>query len=246
MDRRDALVRFYEILADLEERVGGKERLADCHGRMGWPKRGVYFFFEDGEERTDSGVGLRVARVGTHALSDRSKATLWNRLSQHRGSGSTYTGNHRGSIFRLLIGSAIKSRDRLPGPSSWGVGSDPAKAGQKLGLTRSQVKEQEQDLEVTVSQHIRSMGFLWVAVDDPPGPTSSRGVIERNSIGLLSNHGYEPLDPSSSGWLGRHSDRERIQHSGLWNNRHVEEGYEPEFLELLANVGENTPPLSQY
>ena len=79
MDRRDALVRFYEILADLEERVGGKERLADCHGRMGWPKRGVYFFFEDGEERTDSGVGLRVARVGTHALSDRSKATLWNR-----------------------------------------------------------------------------------------------------------------------------------------------------------------------
>ncbi len=103
--------------------------------------------------------------------------------------------------------------------------------------------EQEHDLEVAVSKYIRSMGFLWVAVDDPPGPTSSRGVIERNSIGLLSNYRYEPLDPPSSGWLGRHSDRERVQHSGLWNNRHVKEGYEPEFLELLASFGGNTPPL---
>ena len=244
MDRLDAQVRFYEILAELEENLGGKKRLADCDGRMGWPKRGVYFFFEDGEERTDSGMGQRVVRVGTHALSDGSKATLWNRLSQHRGSGSTYTGNHRGSIFRLLIGAAIKNRESLAELGSWGISSDPAKAAQKLGLTRSQVKEQEHDLEVTVSKHIRSMGFLWVAVDDPPGPTSSRGVIERNSIGLLSNYRYEPLDPPSSGWLGRHSDRERVQHSGVWNNRHVEEGYEPEFLELLASFGEDTPPLS--
>ena len=148
-------------------------------------------------------------------------------------------------IFRLLIGSAIKSRDRLPGPNSWGIGSDPAKAAEKLGLTREQVKEQEQDLEVAVSKYIRSMGFLWVAIDDPPGPTSSRGVIERNSIALLSKYRYESLDPPSSGWPGRHSDRERVQHSGLWNNRHVEEGYEPEFLELLASFGADTPPLSR-
>ncbi len=167
-------------------------------------------------------------------------------MSQHRGSGSTYTGNHRGSIFRLLVGSAIKNREGLHGPGSWGIGSDPAKAAEKLGLTRSQVKEQEHDLEVAVNKYIRSMGFLWVAVDDPPGPTSYRGVIERNSIGLLSNYRDEPLDSPSSGWLGSHSDRERVRHSGLWNNRHVEEGYEPEFLELLANFGGNTPPLSQY
>jgi len=85
MDRLDALVRFYEILAELEERVGGKKRLANCDGRMGWPKRGVYFFFEDGEERADSGMGLRVVRVGTHALKSNSGTTLWTRLYQHKG-----------------------------------------------------------------------------------------------------------------------------------------------------------------
>ena len=33
---------------------------------MYWPQRGVYFFMEDGEERSDSGSGLRIVRVGTH------------------------------------------------------------------------------------------------------------------------------------------------------------------------------------
>ena len=35
---------------------------------MKWPARGVYFFREAGESRSDTGEGLRVVRVGTHAL----------------------------------------------------------------------------------------------------------------------------------------------------------------------------------
>lgn len=69
-------VRFYELLSRIEERVCGRRRLAECNGRMDWPKRGVYFFFEEGEERRGSGTGGRVVRVGTHALTEKSKTTL--------------------------------------------------------------------------------------------------------------------------------------------------------------------------
>jgi hypothetical protein len=68
--------------------------------------RGVYFFFEGGELRSQSGSGGLVVRIGTHAVSVGSKSTLWGRLAQHRGSLSG-NGNHRGSIFRLWVGSAL-------------------------------------------------------------------------------------------------------------------------------------------
>ena len=45
MDRFDALDLFYALLGELEDRCGGYRRLADCDGSMGWPARGVYFFF---------------------------------------------------------------------------------------------------------------------------------------------------------------------------------------------------------
>jgi hypothetical protein len=52
---------------------------------MGWPQRGVYFFTEEGERRHDTGEGLRIVRIGPHALKKGSRTTLWDRLSQHRG-----------------------------------------------------------------------------------------------------------------------------------------------------------------
>ena len=61
--------RFYELLGRLQNRVGGPRRLVDCTGRMDWPRRGLYFFCEAGEERSGSGVGLRVVRIEPYALS---------------------------------------------------------------------------------------------------------------------------------------------------------------------------------
>ena len=66
--RLSDLVRFYSIVDRLEVKIGGARKLTDCSGRMSWPKRGVYFFRETGENRTDTGEGPRVVRVGTHAL----------------------------------------------------------------------------------------------------------------------------------------------------------------------------------
>lgn len=42
------LDRLYGLLDELGARLGGPRRLDTCHGRTGWPARGVYFFFEGG------------------------------------------------------------------------------------------------------------------------------------------------------------------------------------------------------
>jgi hypothetical protein len=102
---------FYSILNALKTRIGGARTLAGCRGRMRWPARGVYFFHETGENRSDTGEGQRVVRVGTHALKEGGSTTLWSRLSAHRGQLRSGGGNHRGSIFRLIVGTALIGRD---------------------------------------------------------------------------------------------------------------------------------------
>jgi hypothetical protein len=75
---------FYAILAALERKLDKSRKLANCSGHLSWPRRGVYFFMEEGENRSHSGIGPRVVRIGTHALTESSKTQLWTRLSQHR------------------------------------------------------------------------------------------------------------------------------------------------------------------
>ena len=87
-----------------------------------------------------------------------------------------------------------------------------------------------------MTNYIGAMPFLWIDIDDEPGPGSLRGVIERNSIALLSNHKRMPLDPPLSSWLGYSSDRQLVRGSGLWNQRHVEETHDPMFLDVLEKM----------
>ncbi len=82
----------------------------------------------------------------------------------------------------------------------------------------------------------------WLGVDDAPGPGSRRARIECNAIALLSGDAESALDPPSPGWLGLHSDREPVRRSGLWNNRHTDEGYDPAFLDVLEELVEETQP----
>ena len=230
MARLHDLQRFYELLGRLEQLCGGMRKLAECHGRMDWPRRGVYFFFEPGEIRSGNCTDPRVVRVGTHALKASSKTSLWNRLSQHRGTQNTGRGNHRGSIFRLIVGAAMMRRDGYENPTSWGIGSDLGDAARQLGAERAVIRDAEANLETGTSSYIGNMPFLWLDIDDAPGPDSFRGTLERNSIALLSNYCRDTLDPPSSTWLGNFSDRERVRRSGLWNSNHVDEAYDPSFL----------------
>lgn len=214
--------RFYSLINNLKDRIGDYHYLSGCNGRMSWPRRGVYFFFEAGEHRRDE-KELRVVRVGTHAVSKGSKSTLWSRLRTHRGhlSGG---GNHRGSVFRLLVGSAFINKNGY---------SDPCKGTWGLGNSASRIiRDGERDLEREVSKYISNMPFLWVAIDDEPGSESDRKLIERNAIALLSGLNGCP-DSSSSTWLGNYSKSENVRISGLWNSDHVREECDTTFLNLL-------------
>lgn len=233
-DRAHDLDRFYAILDTLLARLGGYRYLRGATARSGWPERGVYFFFEDGELRED-GRSLRVVRVGTHAVSAGSRTTLWNRLAQHKGvAGGSLPGggNHRGSIFRRHVGTALLNGGTYPAAigQTWGRGSSAPR----------QVIAAEYPLERDVSAHLGGLPFLWLAVPDPASATSDRRILETNAIALLSNYGRSPIDPPSATWLGHRASDPAIRGSGLWNVNHVTEGYDPAFLALLQQYASQT------
>lgn len=232
MRRRSDIDALYALLDDLATRIGGHRRLADCHGRMLWPQRGVYFFFESGEHRDTDSSRQRVVRVGTHALVSGSRTPLWKRLRQHRGTRNPPGGNHRGSIFRLLVGEALLNSNTSHDVESWGRGASSA---------TQELRDLEREHEVRVSDYLGNMTLLFLEVPDKPGPDSARDVVERNSIALLSGYREPTPDRPSAGWLGNHSGRERVRRSGLWNNNHVDEMYDPEFLKLFDDLLRRMP-----
>ena len=215
---------FYLAMSRLADRLGGPRRLAECTGKDIWPRRGVYFFYEDGQVRSD-GSG-RVVRVGTHALTAASGTTLWGRLRQHRGNLADRRplgGNHRASVFRRHVGAALIRRDHVPGEllRSWLDRRRPA--GDRAG--------REAEIESQVSRYIGAMPVLWLGVPAP----ADRAYLERNSIALLSCLTGCPDTPSPA-WLGRDAVPGEIGDSGLWNVEHVQEDYDPGFLRLLSRL----------
>lgn len=220
--------RFYSILAGLADTVGGPRLLRDCHGGSGWPSHGVYFFFENGEIRPDGGP--QVVRVGTHALTATSRTTLWNRLSQHRGSLAgrhSGGGNHRASVFRRHVGGALIRLQGLPDVllQSWFDAHNPS--GHLAAL--------EAEVEVEVSRRIGTMPLLWLDVPE----REDRIVIERDSIGLLSCRTGGTGIPSPD-WLGRHALASKVRESGLWNVDHIDAVYDPSFLTRFAELAAMT------
>lgn len=115
---------------------------------------------------------------------------------------------------------------------------------ERVGLTASDVRAGERDLEGSVSHYIGDLPVLFVAAEDEAGPSSIRGIIERNSIALLSNYHREVIDAASPAWLGRYSGRERVRESGLWNNNHVDKAYDPRYLEILERAVSATGPIT--
>jgi hypothetical protein len=158
-----------------------------------------------------------VVRVGTHALTQTSQATLWGRLRQHRGQLTGRNpggGNHRASVFRRHVGAALIRRDNLP--------ADLLSCWLDRHRRPGQRASQEASVERAVSRHIGAMPLLWLNVPS----RADRGYLESNSIALLSCLTGGPDLPSTS-WLGRYAERAEIRRSGLWNVQHVTGHYEP-------------------
>ena len=237
ISRKNNLRRLYRHFDLLAAKLGGMRRLDEISRHKDWPLRGIYFFFDPDEPRLGSGIGPRLIRIGTHALNAGSRSTLRQRLRQHAGLSKTPGGNHRGSIFRLLAGDAkIAIGDFVDPPRSWGVEGDLTAAATTLNTARNILKAKEQPVEEAVSAYLRRLPFLWLPVLDEPGSESLRGYIERNAIALASDVAKTPIDPPSPVWLGSHSSREKVRLSGLWNQRHVDEVYEPGFLDVMEDL----------
>jgi hypothetical protein len=221
-DRLVQMDRFYTLLGRLEKGFEGRRRMRDCTGKIAWPQMGVYFFFEDQEFRTTSPGVNRVVRVGTHAVSKGSKTTLWHRLRAHRGS-SGLSRNPRGSVFRRHVFDVLLAKSAPEKRVSTG--------GQDQNASRG-VRQLEVSLAPEVSNVIGAMTLLWLAVGDEASRKSDRSYIERNSIALLSGP-QGPLDLPSPHWLGCGSPHKSICKSGLWNVNHVDEKFDPRFLDTL-------------
>ncbi|ULH18226.1 hypothetical protein MF271_22420 (plasmid) [Deinococcus sp. KNUC1210] len=160
--------------------------------------------------------------MGTHAVSAGSKTTLWQRLSAHRGTATTGGGNHRGSIFRLHVGTALQAQSGKNSPT-WGMG----------GSAPSHVRDAELPFEQRISETLGRFSIVWMEIDDEPGATSLRAFVERNAIALLSGLNGAISDTPSEGWLGRFAAHDMVRQSGLWNVKHVADAYDPSFLDLL-------------
>ncbi len=214
---------FYLLLDELSTRIGGPRKLKESKGSTGWPRQGVYFFFENGETRANG--SSRVVRIGTHAITQTSNTSLWNRLSNHRGNiagAKPGGGNHRGSIFREHVGTALLGSGDWPSEISQSWRDKNADR-----LTR----EGEFVLEQAVSRHIGDMPFLWLDVPD----LENRQIVERNTIGLLSCR-RGGIDAASPNWLGLKADREKVRTSGLWNVMCVDDGYDPGYLDTFEQL----------
>jgi hypothetical protein len=211
--------RFYDLLDELDHRLGGPRKLRFCTASSGWPLNGVYFFFEDGENRV-ADQGPRVVRVGTQAVkaTTPSRRTLWDRLEKHRGRQPGDIGGPRRSrsVFRRHVGTAIIRRDDL---------------GEEVLDNWYNYRHQplEEQIEMAVSRYVGIMPFLWLDVPD----RAARYDIESGAIGLLSRCSGG-VDPPSAGWLGRYALKTEIGDSGLWNVQLTEGRYEPGFLDLMA------------
>lgn len=226
--RQMAIKRFYRILERLAESLGNPTLAEVVSG--GLPPKGVYFFFDPTEPTSFSKKLPRLVRIGTHAVSIGSKATLRNRLRTHFGTRDG-AGNHRASVFRLHVGQSLLARDgRNEDFPNWGKGQSANKL----------ITQHEYSFERQVSAYLARLLVLHVPIDDDAGKSSMRAVMEHHLIALMTED-RAFLETPSEAWLGRWSSRPEISSSGLWNVRSVGERVDLKIVELLERLIEKLP-----
>lgn len=211
---------LYSLLDHYSDKYSLATNFSDFDNKNCCPEYGLYLFMHIDESRLCDPSRLRIARIGTHAVSDGSRATLWQRLKTHKGTNDGY-GNHRSSIFRSYLGSALLNRHGRY-LESWAQETND-----------KQVLMLEKELERQVSDYLNKK-FQVVCINIPgvPSKTSDRAYIERNLIALLSSFNHFS-DPPPADWLGKDAPSEIVRRSGLWNVNHTEEIYADEFIDIF-------------
>ena len=169
----------------------------------------------------------------THATQPGQGTSLRERLEEHRGVPGG-GGVSRRSVLRRHVGLALinESQGEINIPT-WG----------RRGHISAEQRRQEELLEKLVTRYVGEMMVLWLPV---PGidqaACDGRKRVEESSIALLSNR-LELIDKPSKEWLGLHHPKDSVRRSGLWNVQHVDQPYDPSFLddmdELVAAIAGN-------
>ena len=232
MRLESALDALYVLIDAAADRAGRATTLLEAVRDRSLGARGVYFFLDPAERRSNGRP--RIVRVGTHALKAGSSSTLRQRLSQHRGSIASGGGNHRGSIFRLLVGQAMIAKGLVGPCRSWGSKSHRSAAARAMNVPDATLAAMEAPIERAVSSYLARLQVVCVPVPDEAGPGSLRGVVERGAIALLAEAARQGLVRADTDWLGHWSDRPGVRTSLLWNQNHVDEPWSAAFLEALA------------
>lgn len=239
------LSEFYQTLGDLAEATGGPYYLSDYESSWNFPQRGIYVFFHPSTDpQVDPPTEWSIARIGTVGVSEGSTATLQGRVRQHRGNASGKYGegggNHRGSVFRLHVGQALKEKhgwqDKYP---HWGSSHRDLPDD----LETESLRQNEHSLEQRVSEYIRSMPFLVIDIPGEPHSDCERARFEKNLIALVSHKRRTNPALMNSDWLGISSPRAEINQTGLWNINHVSGFYSESIINELKPYTNSTDPL---
>ena len=226
--RQRHLDEFYRLLDQLAAGEDGPRRLKDCTGRDGWPRRGVYFFLENGETRVDG--TSRVVRVGTHALSTTSKHHHVGPATPAPRAGRWQEPRRR-QPPRIDLPQARRDR---PHPARRSARWTPGLVGQQpapppMGST---VRISSSAPSAFTSAPCRSYGSR-----SPASPTAAAtGAASNATASRCCRVSTGGPDKPSAGWLGHHATSTRVRQSGLWNSNHVDEAYDPAFLQLFENL----------
>ena len=98
-------------------------------------------------------------------------------------------------------------------------------------------------MERRVSDYLRQSPLPLGRRPRRTGPLERPDVSGTERHRPLSNYGKALINPRSDEWLGNDSPNKKIRQSGLWNVDHVDESYDPAFLDHLAGASEaNEPP----
>ncbi|MES5481543.1 hypothetical protein QMZ05_02220 [Bradyrhizobium sp. INPA03-11B] len=231
-NRQKFIADFYGLLERLSGSLGRRTLPEIVAG--GLPPKGVYFFFDPAEPTSFSKKLPRLVRIGTHAVSLGSKATLRNRLRTHFGTREG-GGNHRASVFRLHVGQSLIARhgrqDEFP---DWGKGQSAVKS----------ITEREERMEREVSAYLSRLLVLYIPIEDNAGKSSMRAVMEHHLIALMTED-RAFLEKTSEDWLGRWSSRPEIATSGLWNVRSVGERADLKIVEMLGRLMDKSVPAAK-
>jgi hypothetical protein len=181
------------------------------------PLNGIYFFYEEGETWGHGGDRARIVRIGAHRGQDRLPARISEHflLDENRMAFNCDMPKPADrSIFRLNIGRALLNRAHDPYLGVWEINFIPKQNRERFRHLRDIDKERESEREVT--RLLRSaFAFRVVAVDD----AKLRRGSERSVVGTIAQCA---LCIPSPGWLGRHSPKDEIRDSGLWQVQYLE------------------------